>query len=247
MKEVLAQIRTDLPAGVRIEEFYDQSILIAKSISHVNRSIIEGTILILLVMLVFLCDVRASLISGLTIPLSIFIALIILAMSGIDLTVMSMGGLAIGVGKVASGTIIMVENIVRVRREREGEASALELTYEAAKDVGTHLFATSLIIILVFLPLLSLQGIEGAMFKPTAIAVAAALFGALILNLTLQPLLCSMFLKVDTEKKKRDPIMGFLSEKYETALRFALDRKRAIVDLVRGNYRGHSGDLPAPG
>ena len=180
-------------------------------------------------MLVFLCDVRASLISGLTIPLSIFIALIILAMSGVDLTVMSMGGLAIGVGKVASGTIIMVENIVRVRRERAGKASALELTYEAAKDVGTHLFATSLIIILVFLPLLSLQGIEGAMFKPTAIAVAAALFGALILNLTLQPLLCSMFLKVDQKKERKDPIMGFLSEKYEAALRYALDRQRAIV------------------
>ena len=229
VKEALAQIRTDLPAGVRIEEFYDQSILIAKSIGHVNRSIIEGTILILLVMLVFLCDIRASLISGLTIPLSIFIALIILAMSGIDLTVMSMGGLAIGVGKVASGTIIMVENIVRIRRERAGEASAQELTYEAAKDVGTHLFTTSLIIILVFLPLLSLQGIEGAMFKPTAVAVAAALFGALILNLTLQPLLCSMFLKVDIEKKRRDPIMGFLSAKYEGALRFALDRKRTIV------------------
>ena len=229
VKEVLAQIRADLPVGIRIEEFYDQSILIAKSISHVNRSIIEGTILILLVMLVFLCDVRASLISGLTIPLSIFIALIILAMSGVDLTVMSMGGLAIGVGKVASGTIIMVENIVRVRRERGGEASALELTYEAAKDVGTHLFATSLIIILVFLPLLSLQGIEGAMFKPTAIAVAAALFGALILNLTLQPLLCSMFLKVDAEKRGRDPIMGVLSEKYEASLRYALERRRAIV------------------
>ena len=229
VKEVLAQIRTDLPAGIRIEEFYDQSILIAKSIGHVNRSIIEGSILILLVMLVFLCDVRASLISGLTIPLSILIALIILFVSGVDLTVMSMGGLAIGVGKVASGTIIMVENIVRVRRERAGKASPLELTYEAAKDVGTHLFATSLIIILVFLPLLSLQGIEGAMFKPTAIAVAAALFGALILNLTLQPLLCSVYLKVDRKKERKDPIMGFLSAKYEAALRYSLDRQRAIV------------------
>ncbi|MFH1765275.1 MAG: efflux RND transporter permease subunit, partial [Gemmatimonadota bacterium] len=229
VKDALAQIRSDLPAGIRIEEFYDQSILIAKSIGHVNRSIVEGAILILLVMLVFLGDVRASLISGLTIPLSIFIALIILALSGVDLTVMSMGGLAIGVGKVASGTIIMVENIVRVRRERDGEGSALELTFEAAKDVGTHLFATSLIIILVFLPLLSLQGIEGAMFKPTAIAVAAALFGALILNLTLQPLLCSMYLKVDGQKKGRDTIIGFLSEKYEAALRYALERQRAVV------------------
>jgi len=229
VKDALSEISSDLPVGVRIEQFYDQSILIAKSIGHVNRSIIEGTILILLVMLVFLCDTRASLISGLTIPLSIFIALIILALSGVDLTVMSMGGLAIGVGKVASGTIIMVENIVRVLRERKGDASIVELTYEAAKDVGTHLFATSFIIILVFLPLLSLQGIEGAMFKPTAIAVAAALFGSLILNLTLQPLLCSVFLKTENHKERRDPIGNFLSKKYEAALRYALERQRAIV------------------
>jgi cobalt-zinc-cadmium resistance protein CzcA len=229
VKDALGQISSDLPAGVRIEQFYDQSILIAKSISHVNRSIIEGTILILAVMLLFLCDFRASLIAGLTIPLSIFIALIVLFLAGIDLTVMSMGGLAIGVGKVASGTIIMVENIVRLLREKRGQASRLELTYEAAKDVGTHLFATSLIIILVFLPLLSLQGIEGAMFKPTAIAVAAALFGALILNLTLQPLLCSLYLKVDEEGRRWDPIMGFLTKKYETVLNWGLDRRRAIV------------------
>ena len=229
VKAALNQITSDLPTGVRIEQFYDQSLLIAKSISHVNRSIIEGTILILLIMMLFLWDIRASLIAGLTIPLSILIAFIFLALFRVDLTVMSMGGLAIGVGKVASGTIIMVENIVRVLRERKGEASTLELTYEAAKDVGSHLFATCLIIILVFLPLLSLQGIEGAMFKPTAIAVAAALFGSLILNLTLKPLLCSVFLTPQHLNQRRNPIVEFLSEKYETALRGALERRRSIV------------------
>jgi len=229
VKDALNQIASDLPAGVRIEQFYDQSILIAKSISHVNRSIIEGAILILLVMVIFLWDIRASMIAGLTIPLSILIALIVLALFGVDLTVMSMGGLAIGVGKVASGTIIMVENIVRVLTERKGKASTLELTYEAAKDVGTHLFSTSLIIILVFLPLLSLEGIEGAMFKPTAIAVAAALFGSLILNLTLKPILCSVFLTPEHLKEHRNPIVEFLSERYEATLRYALERRRPIV------------------
>ena len=229
VKEALAQITPDLPPGVRIEEFYDQSILIAKSISHVNRSIIEGAILIMLIMVLFLWDLRASLIAGLTIPLSILIALIILALFRVDLTVMSMGGLAIGVGKVASGTVIMVENIVRVLRERKGEASTLELTYEAAKDVGTHLFATCLIIILVFLPLLSLQGIEGAMFKPTAIAVAAALFGSLILNLTLKPLLCCVFLTPEHLKDRKNPIVDFLSQKYERALGYGLEHGRAVV------------------
>jgi cobalt-zinc-cadmium resistance protein CzcA len=229
VKNALAQIIPDLPPGVRIEEFYDQSILIAKSIGHVNRSIIEGALLIMLVMVLFLWDLRSSLIAALTMPLSILIALIILALSGVDLTVMSLGGLAIGVGKVASGTVIMVENIVRVLREKKGQASTLELTYEAAKDVGKYLFATGLIIILVFLPLLSLQGIEGAMFKPTAIAVAAALFGSLILNLTLKPVLCSIFLTPEHLKEQKNPIVGFLTAKYEEALRYGLERSKAIV------------------
>ncbi len=229
VKDALAQIANDLPAGVSLSQFYDQSILIAKSISHVNQSIIEGAVLIVLVMLIFLGDLRASIIAGLTIPLSILIALIIMALFGVDLTVMSMGGLAIGVGKVASGTIIMVENIVRVLRERKGEASTLELTYEAAKDVGSHLFASSLIIILVFLPLLSLQGIEGAMFKPTAIAVAAALFGALVLNLTLQPVLTAIFLSPREREGTGDRIFRFLSRKYEAYLRSAFDHGKAIL------------------
>ena len=229
VKDALRQIAEDLPPGIGIEQFYDQSLLITKSISHVNRAIIEGAILIVLIMVIFLCDLRASIIAGLTIPLSIFIALIIMALFRVDLTVMSMGGLAIGVGKVASGTIIMVENIVRVMRERKGEASALELTFEAAKDVGSHLFASSIIIILVFLPLLSLQGIEGAMFRPTAIAVAAALFGALVLNLTLQPVLASIFLSPKRQGGVGDPIFRFLSQKYETYLTSALEHRQAIL------------------
>jgi cobalt-zinc-cadmium resistance protein CzcA len=234
VKESLAQIAEGLPEGVRLEAFYDQSILIAKSIGHVQRSIIEGAILIVLVMMIFLWDLRSSLISALTIPLSIFIAFIILAMAGVNLTVMSLGGLAIGVGKVASGTIIMVENIVCAVREERGEECTLDATFRAAKDVGTHLFAASLIIILVFLPLLSLQGIEGAMFRPTAIAVAAALFGALVLNLVLQPVLCSVFLKAKAPGSGGNPVVEFLQSRYETFLNWSLDRPRAVFWVCVG-------------
>ncbi len=230
VKAALAQIASDVPAGVRIEQFYDQSILIAKSISHVQRSIIEGAILIILIMMLFLWDLRGSLIAALTIPLSIFIAFIILSLFDVKLTVMSMGGLAIGVGKVASGTIIMVENIVMGLRENKGRASTLELTYEAAKDVGTHLFAASLIIILVFLPLLSLEGIEGAMFRPTAIAVAGALFGALVLNLSLQPVLCSVFLTPKhIGKERRNRFVEALQVRYRHLLEAGLNHGRAVL------------------
>ncbi|NOR13314.1 MAG: CusA/CzcA family heavy metal efflux RND transporter, partial [Candidatus Aminicenantes bacterium] len=192
VKQTLARIAEDLPEGINIKAFYDQSILIVKSIEHVEISILEGAVLIILVMIFFMWNLRSSFIASLTIPFSILIALVLMDLFGIKLTVMSIGGLAIGIGKVANGSILMVENIYRVLREKKGQASTLELTSEAAKDVGKHLFSANLIIILVFIPLLTLQGIEGAMFRPTAFAVVAALFGSLILNLTLKPVLASV-------------------------------------------------------
>ncbi|GAF73919.1 unnamed protein product, partial [marine sediment metagenome] len=136
VKQTLAQIAEDLPERINIKSFYDQSILIVKSIEHVEISILEGTFLIILVMMFFMWNLRSSFIASLTIPFSILIALVLMDLFGIKLTVMSIGGLAIGIGKVANGSILMVENIYRVLREKKGQASTLELTSEAAKDVG---------------------------------------------------------------------------------------------------------------
>ncbi len=228
VKKALAQIAQDLPDNIKIEQFYDQSKLISRSINHVERSILEGAFLIILIMMLFMWDIRSSLISSLTIPLSIFVAFIILSLFKVQLTVMSIGGLAIGVGKVASGTIIMVENIFSELVQNKGKASTLQLTSTAAKDVGNHLFSSSLIIILVFVPLFSLSGIEGAMFKPTALAVVSALFGSLLLNLTLKPVLCSVFLTENYIKKRNNPVMNFFTAKYKILLEKALDHKKLI-------------------
>jgi len=229
VKQALAQIARDLPKEIRIKAFYDQSILILKSITHVEISMLEGAILIVLVMLFFMWNVRASLIASLTIPFSILVALVLMQIFGIKLTVMSIGGLAIGIGKVANGSIIMVENIYRVLVQKKGQAPVCELTAEAAKDVGNALFSANLIIILVFLPLLTLQGIEGAMFRPTAFAVAAALFGSLIMNLTLKPVLASYLLTEKHLKERRNPITEFLNTRYRTILEGALKHKKPIL------------------
>jgi len=231
IKNALAQIVEDLPENIKIKPFYDQSILILKSISHVEVSILEGAILIILVMIFFMWNLRSSLIASLTMPFSILIALVLMHMFGISLTVMSIGGLAIGIGKVANGSIVMVENIFRVLREKKGQASTLQLTSEAARDVGKYLFSANLIIILVFLPLLTLRGIEGAMFRPTAFAVAAALFGSLILNLTLKPVLASVFLTESHLKDRKNPVTDFLTKKYHTILIGALEHKKAILAI----------------
>jgi cobalt-zinc-cadmium resistance protein CzcA len=231
IKNALTQIARDLPEKIKIKPFYDQSILILKSINHVEVSILEGAILIVLVMVFFMWNLRSSLIASLTIPFSILIALVFMNIFGINLTVMSIGGLAIGIGKVANGSIIMVENIFRVLKEKKGQGTTMQLTSEAAKDVGKYLFSANVIIILVFLPLLTLKGIEGAMFRPTAFAVAAALFGSLILNLTLKPVLGSVFLTETHLKKKENPVTLFLSQKYRSILSWSVDRKKIILSV----------------
>jgi len=231
VREALARIARDLPEGIGIKAFYDQSVLVLKSIQHVEVTILEGILLIVLVMMFFMWNVRSSLIASLTIPFSILIALVIMDLFGVKLTVMSIGGLAIGIGKMANGSIIMVENIYRLLGEKRDRASPAEIVTEAAKDVGKFLFSASLIIILVFLPLLTLQGLEGAMFRPTAFAVAAALFGAMLLNITLQPILAATFLAGGRRVSKRDPVTEFLTSKYRRLLGLALERKRLMLGL----------------
>ncbi len=230
-KNALKQIEKDLPPDVKIKPFYDQSILIRKSLDHLEISMLEGALLIVLVMIFFMWHIKSALVASLTIPLSILIALVLMGIFDINLTVMSIGGLAIGIGKVANGSIIMVENIFRVFSEKKGQPPALTLTAEAAKDVGKHLFSASLIIILVFLPLFTLSGIEGAMFRPTAFAVAAALFGAMIINVSLQPVLSSFLFSGAQLKERKNPLLKYLTEKYQLFLLTSLRHKKTVLSV----------------
>ena len=229
IKQAIARIASDLPPLVRIKPFYDQSVLIVKSINHVEVSILEGAFLIVLVMMFFMWNLRSSLIASLTIPLSILMSLVLMHLFRINLTVMSIGGLAIGIGKMANGSIIMVENIFRVLVENRDQPGRQEFIALAAKEVGKYLFSASLIIILVFLPLFTLQGIEGAMFRPTAFAVAAALFAAMILNVTLQPILASVFLTKKHLRDRRNPVCVFLSKTYRGLLLRSLQHKKKLI------------------
>ena len=232
IKGALARISRDLPKHVGIKPFYDQSVLILKSIQHVEITILEGVLLIVLVMIFFMWNLRSALLASLTIPFSILIALVIMDLFGIKLTVMSIGGLAIGIGKMANGSIIMIENIFRLLKERAGGRVPLrDIVAEAAKDVGKYLFSASLVIILVFLPLLTLQGLEGAMFRPTAFAVAAALFAAMLLNITLQPVLAVVFLARGKIKEAKDPVTDFLAAKYKFVMEKALSKRTIVLVL----------------
>ncbi len=231
VKQFLHQVEKDLPKDVRVIPYYDQSKVIKSSIRHVEVSMLIGGILVVMLIFIFLANLRASMIASLTIPISIFVSLIIMHLFGVALTVMALGGLAIGIGKMANGSVIMVENIFRHMGSgtNPGKEQVLQLVGQGAKEIGNYLFSATLIIIFVFIPLLTIEGIGGRMFRPTAFAVAAALFGSLVINITLQPILMSIFVRVETINKRRNRFVEYLTHLYEKILKNSFTHKKILL------------------
>ena len=218
VKKFLDDVKQHISKKIRIVPYYDQSQLISSTLRHVEISMLEGGVLVLVVILLFLGNLRASLIAALTIPLSVLLALVLMYFAGVSLTVMALGGLAIGIGKMAAGSVIMVENIYRSYQSDKSGASPLELTSRGAKEIGPYLFSANLIIVVVFLPLLFLEGIGGRMFRPTAFALVAALFGSLIMNITLKPVLMSLCFARKVRRKRENPLVALATRAYVAVL-----------------------------
>ncbi|OGV68412.1 MAG: hypothetical protein A2283_19330 [Lentisphaerae bacterium RIFOXYA12_FULL_48_11] len=234
VKKFLSEIVRDLPEKFKIVPYYDQSKLIISSLRHLGIAMLEGGLLVLLVIMLFLANFRASMVAALTIPVSVLLSLIFMHAAGVSLTVMALGGLAVGVGKMASGSVILVENIVRAFHADTKGTSSLEVSSLASKEIGPYLFSANLIIILVFLPLLGLEGIAGRMFRPTAFALIVALFGALIINITLQPVLMSFCPgKREGSVDKPNRVVEFATRIYSLLLNKAFLNKKlmAIVSV----------------
>ncbi|NQT12331.1 MAG: efflux RND transporter permease subunit, partial [Planctomycetes bacterium] len=219
IKEFLSEVARDLPEKIRIATYYDQSELIENALEHVEISMLEGGALVLVVIFLFLLNVRASLIASLTIPLSILFALILMYLGGVALSVMALGGLAIGIGKMAGGSVIMVENIYKFHQGDTSGASSVQLASRGAKEIGLYLFSANVIIILVFLPLLSLEGIAGRMFRPTIFALVAALLGSMIMNITLNPVLMSFCIRRTERRPRRNYLVEFATWLYLLVLK----------------------------
>ncbi|MDH7500485.1 MAG: CusA/CzcA family heavy metal efflux RND transporter, partial [candidate division NC10 bacterium] len=227
IKKALEEIKKSLPPGIRVITSYDQSILINKSLGNVVKAIIEGGILVTLILVIFLGSLSSAILVAASIPLSVLISFLLMYFFGVSINVMSLGGLAIGVGKMANSSIIMVENIhLRLHERRENPR---EVVLKAAQEVGPHIFSATAIIILVFLPLLTLEGIEGRMFSATAFAVAASLAGGLLISLTFQPVLSSLLLRGGT--KPRDWFIRQIKKVYLPLLRAALQHKVFTLTL----------------
>jgi cobalt-zinc-cadmium resistance protein CzcA len=201
VKAKIEQIRPGLPPGVTIDPFYDRTELVRRTIKTVARNLSEGGLLVIVVLLLLLGNLRGGLIVSSAIPLSMLAAFIAMRQAGISGNLMSLG--AIDFGLIVDGSVVMIENIVRVLHERRDDASAphLEKVRQAAHQVARPVVFAVGIIMIVYLPILALRGIEGKMFRPMALTVVFALAASLICALTLMPVLAGLFLKRVPEKE----------------------------------------------
>jgi len=223
VKGMLPAIQKALPKGVELVPFYDRTDLVKKAIHTVTKALQEGAIFVLLVLIVLLADVRSAIIVTLVLPLAALFAFIMMKWYGLSANLMSLGGLAIGIGMMVDGAVVMVENVHRhltktPAQEKHIHAGKIETVLYAAKEVGRPIVFGIAIIIIVFLPLFTLEGFEGKMFAPLAFTISFALLGSLILSLTFVPTLCTFFLK--QEPHEHDPFhIRWLKQFYVASLR----------------------------
>ncbi len=197
VKDKLAEIAPTLPAGVAINVFYDRGSLVERAINTVSKALIEAIVLVLILLVLFLGNLRAALTVALVLPLAALITFILMRQFGISANLMSLGGLAIAIGMLVDAAVVVVENIVShlADSKRAENLPRLHLIYRAVREVSVPMASGIMIIIIVFLPLLTLQGLEGKLFSPVALTIVFALGGSLLLSLTVIPVLASFLLK----------------------------------------------------
>jgi cobalt-zinc-cadmium resistance protein CzcA len=241
----LEELKAALPPGVAIDVFYNRNHLVFEAIGTVTNSLLIGGLLVILVLLVFLGDWRSALIVSLVLPMTALITFILMNYFGFKANLMSLGGLAIGLGMFVDGAIVMVENIYRMREENPNESIGL-IVVRAGREVARPIAFAVGVVIAVFLPLFTLEQMEGRMFRPLAFTVSFALMAALFLALTMAPALSSYLLKnVDTKKTglfsgngeqdgaaDRNPVVRFTKRIYRPLLDGALRRKGLTVGIA---------------
>jgi cobalt-zinc-cadmium resistance protein CzcA len=235
-----------LPTGVKIVPFIDRSDLVHFTTHTVLHNLTEGMILVVIVLFLFLGNIRGALIVALTIPFALLFAATCLNLKGIPANLLSLG--ALDFGMVVDGAVVMVENIVRhLSRQRNGEAplSMAELIRGAAHEVQRPVFYAIAIIITAYLPIFTLQRVEGRLFRPMAWTVAFALLGALLFSMLVAPVLSTMLFRKGV-REWHNPVMTFLTDRYRKAVRLAIDRRMltlgvGVAGLCLAIYLAYSG------
>ena len=195
VKTRMQAINKVLPPGVKVVPYYDQATLVARCLETVTDALVEGIVLVALVLLLFLGALRPGLVVAIAIPFSIFFAFILMHVFGISANLMSLGGLAIAIGMMVDGAIVMVENVERLLRQADASESRLQVVARACAEVGRPIIFAISIIIIVFLPLFTLEGVEGKTFRPLAYTVALAMLGSLLFTVFLVPVAAHLMMR----------------------------------------------------
>ena len=226
IKEKIASIQATLPPGVKIQTVYDRTELIDHVIHSVQKNLFEGGLLVVAVLFIFLGNLRAGLIVAMAIPLSMLFAFSGMLKFGIAASLLSLG--AIDFGLVVDSSVVMIENCVRHLAHDKHGKSRLEIIRDAAVEVRKPTMFGELIIMIVYLPILTLEGVEGKLFRPMAMTVIMALAGSMVLSLTLMPVLASLFLPKNIQEK--EPLLiRVLKRLYAPVLRFTMHHKTFVI------------------
>lgn len=235
-------IQQALPDGVRVVPYYEQAGLVDRATHTVTKALIEGLVLVVLVLAVFLGDTRSSVIVALSLPFALCFAFLLMLYFGISANLMSLGGLAIGVGMMVDAGVVMIENVHRVLSASAVDEPRTNVVARAAREVARPVFFGIAIIILVFLPLFTLQGVEGTMFRPLAYTISLAMIGSLLFALTAAPVLASLLLRrgVHAAPPAESSAVAdhgtwltrVVAGRYRPLLAWSLDNRGAVIGLT---------------
>jgi len=230
VKAKLAIAQAALPKGVTLKPIYDRTEIVQKALKTAESSLVEGAILVAVILFLFLGEFRSAIVVIVTLPLSMLIAFIMMQRFGLSANLMSLAGLAIGTGMMVDGAVVLVENAFRLLSHARESGKPINKTHvilEAAREVVNPIAFAILIIIVVFLPLFSLTGLEGKLFKPMALTITFAMAGSLVLSMTLVPVLAALIL---VPKEEKDTFLVRWAKKgYVPLLDWALDRKKLVI------------------
>ena len=230
----LAEMQSTLPEGVKVNVFYNRGVLVGKAVHTVTKALLEAIVLVVVLLILFLGDLRAALTVALALPMAAMITFMMMNAFGMSANLMSLGGLTIAIGMLVDGAVVVVENIITQLADHEkGERlPRLHMIYRATREVAGPVTSGILIIIIVFLPLLTLQGLEGRLFGPVAMTIVFALSGSLLLSLTVIPVLASFLLKQVSHEEPWLP--RHLLRLYEPLLLWSLDNSKKIFIAAGG-------------
>ena len=234
VKQKITELEKGLPPGVKINVSYDRSDLIMRAIDTLKKNLLEESIVVSLVILIFLLHFRSALVIVLTLPIAVLIAFITMKLMGVTSNIMSLGGIAIAIGVLVDAGVIMVENCYRHLSEippDERDAKRLEIVISSAKQVGRAIFFSLAIIVLSFVPVFMLEGQEGKLFHPLAFTKTFSMMGSAMIAITLVPVLMYYFMRGKMRPESTNPVSTFFIRLYSPVIRWVLVWKKTTIAL----------------